>query len=188
MEDEETTVARELQEALAEGATIPVQRIRAWMGSSSPGVRSTAFGLLFEGRRGVERPPLPEVESFQRAYLEDCLRGAISGPDVHDPHSAAHSVRAWLQRLWRERSSTGRRSSKSAAPTTSSSARLAALRDWLARIYREGDTTTRDAIVTGALEHLFADREMAAFFAGWKADPVLATAYDEAINLSSGAR
>lgn len=183
MEDDETTVARELQEALDEGATIPVQRIRAWMASSSPGVRSLVFSLLFEGKRGLERPPLPEVESFQRAYLEACLRRTISGPDVHSPHLAAHSVRAWLQRLWRERSSRGRRPSKSAA--TDPGASLVALRDWLARIYREGNATTRDAIVTGALEHLFANREMAAFFAGWKADPVLAAAYHEAISLSS---
>ena len=40
--------------------------------------------------------------------------------------------------------------------------------------------TLKRAVVDGTLEHLFEEKELRQFFADWKADSQLKTAYDEA--------
>jgi hypothetical protein len=48
------------------------------------------------------------------------------------------------------------------------------------KLYRAGDEQIKRAVVDGTLEHLFEEKELRQFFADWKADSHLKTAYDEA--------
>jgi hypothetical protein len=48
------------------------------------------------------------------------------------------------------------------------------------KLYRAGDEGIKRAVVDGILEHLLEEKGLRKFFADWKADPQLKTAYDEA--------
>ncbi len=81
-------------------------------------------------------------------------------------YMAAHQLNRWFLDLWNER--------------PKSEPFLNGWKKWFERIYRDGDETIKRAIVDGSLEHLFEERGVSAFFADWKSDPQLSTAFTEA--------
>jgi|GEM_PF-4501059 len=61
-----------------------------------------------------------------------------------------------------------------------------ALRDGLAQVCHRGVPMVIDAVVTGALEHLFVNREIRKYFSVWLDDSKLSTLYTEGCQLADG--
>ena len=138
-----------------------------WMGSSDMEVLGALYHTITD-RRFSSRidPPLSfdEYQSFARVYFGRCFRESPNGTWSDSRYSAGWDLVNWIVSLWKDEH---RRA-------------VDEWKAWLGEMYKQGDEELRTCIVTATLEHLFEQRGMLKHFADWKADPVLAIAYDEA--------
>src|SRR5512133_1752286 len=118
-------------------------------------------------RKRIE-PPLAdeELENLLMPYFELCILTDPKGEWTLTRYSAAWEAQGCMLKVWDSDSG----SSKS----------FTRWKKWMEKLYRAGDEAIRRAIVDGILEHLFEEKGLRQFFADWKADPQLKTAYDEA--------
>ncbi len=164
-------------ELLAESASlaIPARTICNWMKSEDIEVLGAVFRLLHK-KEHYSRidPPLTfsDYHPFHLRYYERCLRENPDGKWSDSSYLAAHSLVAWFNGIWKD-------------PSTPKQA-FEELKAMLARLYREGDARLRTCIITGALEHLFENRQIRQFFDDWKEDPALKEAYSEALGDIAG--
>lgn len=171
MNDELVNILHDRKILLDKNEPISVQQVYEWMHSPYLEVQGSVFSLLFERPECLELPPVEEINEFQLKYLEQCLRDNSEGVYVHSRYMAAHTIRAWFQRLWVQK------------PKPENI--LEDIQDMLARLCQEGDVSLNDAVVTAVLEHLFESSAICDFFSNWKNSPNLAETYNEAVFLSS---
>jgi len=162
-------IEHELMTADAE-RPLSVECVRQWMKTTDLEAMGAVFTLLNEPQHYKRiTPPLvfDDYRSFHLRYYERCLRENLEGKWSDSRYIAAHSLVRWFRGLWRDDS----------IPR----AALRELKSLLARLYREGDKGLKTAVVTGALEHLFDDKDIRRFFADWEDDSELRSALQEAL-------
>ena len=113
-------------------------------------------------------PPLEraEIDQFFGRYFERCIRENPQGEWALSRYMAAHELNRWFLDLWEER--------------PKSDSFLKGWKKWFEKLYRGADETIKRAVVDGSLEHLFEEKGVSEFFADWKKDAELSTAFDEA--------
>jgi hypothetical protein len=149
---------------------IAADRVRGWMKSDDIEALGATFSLLHNPEHYSRINPPLKFEDYRRfhlRYYERCLNENPVGVWSDSRYLAAHSLVAWFNGLWND--------------NTVPREALTELKSLLERLYREGDKDLRCAIITGALEHLFENREVLKFFRDWKTDSVLLPAYEEAL-------
>jgi hypothetical protein len=165
-------VQRDIESLLESGAPIPAEKVRYWIDLPDLNVQGLVFDLLFECPERVQGSVDEEqISAFFLRYLEQCLRDPVVGKYAHGRYMAGHSLRAWFERLWKQRPNTEHH--------------LLSIRDMLSQLCRQGSDATRDAVTTSVLEHLFANADVVAFFQSWKHDSCLNRIYTESILLAS---
>lgn len=152
---------------------IPLRRevLLEWMRSPCIDVRSVAFAVLFDPPARAQLPDAQLVNEFFLDYLGCLLRDGAGTGRTPSRYLAGQLLRAWFQRLWR------------ADPRTEGL--LVRIRDLLGRLLLSPDEQVRDAVLLGALEHLFAEPPVIEFFSGWRHDPGLRPAFLEALQLAA---
>lgn len=121
-----------------------------------------------DGLRKRIDPPLTdeEFEKFAVEYLEHCILTDPKGEWTLTRYSAAWEAQGYMLDLWENEGG--------------SSGSFKKWKKWTEKLYRAGDEAIRRAVVDGILEHLFEEKGVREFFADWKADSQLKSAYDEA--------
>jgi hypothetical protein len=159
-----------VEEAVRRQQPIPADQVRDWMRSPYLEVNGAAFQLLFDHPQRLPALTDEERDRFFLAHLVRSIREDKPSTWVPGRYLAGHTLRAWFQRLWRDRDRNR--------------GQLLVVRDALGELAREGGDL-RDVVVTSVLEHLFQDPEIAEFFAPWaQQDARLRSAYDEGLLLS----
>jgi len=145
-------------------------KVKAWMHTDDIEALGALYEFLTE-KRFYSRvsPPLSfeDYHLFVVRYYERCLREDPEGQWCNSRYSAGWDLVNWFKGLWQD----------SYVPRSA----LWELKEWLARLYKQGDEKLRVCLITATLEHLFEDRSIAKYFADWRKDPELASAYDEAL-------
>ena len=148
---------------------IQVEDVRRWGESEDVEELGAVVGLLSNERfyRFIQPPPTyDDCAPILKRYFVRCMAENPDGRWSDSGYLAAHGLNIWFRSVWRDEN----------LPKTA----RADLKTWIAEIYRSGDREFRDALLLGALEHMFEDREIREFFSDWKNDPLLSDAYSEA--------
>lgn len=154
--------------------SIPKERVVQWMASDDLETLGALHAFLSKGNHlGRVSPSLSreDLAGFAMRYFEKCLRQNQEGEWAHGRYAAAWDIASWFGALWKRGSAE--------------SALLDQIKDWLAKLYKGADAELKRCIVDGALEHMFENKAVRTFFAEWKADPELATAFAEATEWST---
>lgn len=152
---------------------IPKESVTQWMKSSDMEVLGALYAFLMDPKCSIRVVPaltLHDYVDFVTNYFGRCFREDPDGDWSHGRYAAAWDFASWFGALWKD-------------PKTDKE-ELRSLKNWLGSVYREADDTVRHCIVTGALEHLLENREIARFFSDWKKNIYLADAYIEAAEWS----
>ena len=157
----------EVEVALSGTGSIPRAKYERWIrGDLRTRARVYALTASYWSRIHPE-PSRAEHCRFMADYLIECLLQNPEGDDfLHSGFEAAYEIAAWLKHL--VKASDGK----------------AALIDVAARLadaYKAADSTTRDRIETGALEHALESRAVRPFFDAWATDPTLRDAHEHAL-------
>ena len=106
---------------------------------------------------------MEEICNAIQAYYRQCLILALQRTDyVPNRHIAGYELVGWFKSLWGDPD----------VPREYLARLKAMLRDLLM-----GSRVPQEALVTAVLEHLFEIPEIAQFFADWKSDPLLGSAF-----------
>jgi hypothetical protein len=154
------------------GAAIEAAQVKRWMSSSDIDVLGAAYNFVMDDRYYKKiRPALTiqDYKSFLFLYYERCLRENPQSSWADSRYSAGWDLANWLNSLWKD----GYKEV------------LGEARDWLAALYKSADPEIRICIVNATLEHVLDNRAIARVFKGWEDDPVLRTAYCDALDWSS---
>jgi hypothetical protein len=149
--------------------SISREAMLSWMKSEDLEALGATHALL--ARPEVRDAISPNLEFkdyfwFTSDYLFRCLEDNKRGEWTSSRYEAGWELCRWFIDLWHQ-------------PNVDR-ALLTRLKERLAELYSRGDAQLQKAVVNAVLEHLFEDREIAAFFQDWShADPH-ATAYEEA--------
>ncbi len=171
-EVEKAAIGREDDGAAREIRLVDLER---WMESSDIEVLGAVYSIISEVRTFSKVSPPPDAakcDRFALSYIERCIRHDPHGEWASTRYEAAYDATSWFEALWAE--------------TAGTSAVLSDLRETLARLTMECDAAVQDCIVTGVLEHLFQNRKIQKFFAGWAEREVLKDSYKEGCELASG--
>ena len=165
-------IVRELKmnESIPRTEHISSARLKQLMANDDIEVLGVIYAFISDPQRsGVIKPPLSFHDSFQfmTRYYERCFREDPNSKWADSRFSAGHDLVNWFTKLWNDKH----------VPRSA----LADLRTWLAVLYREGDAALRNCIVTATLEHLLEQKKIRKYFADWESDPILTTAYSEAM-------
>lgn len=142
-----------------------------WMRPPCIDVRSVAFAVLFDPPIGVQLPDAHIVNEFFLDYLGQLLSEDASMHRTPSRYLAGQLIRAWFQRLWRT------------DPRPES--HLAQIRDLLGRLLLSRDERVYDAVLLGALEHLFVEPSIVEFFRGWRQDSAFRAVFLEVLELAA---
>jgi len=154
---------------------ISSERVKQLMAHDDIEVRGVVYAFITDQRRSqVIEPSLSFDDCFQflTRYYERCFREDPNSKWADSRFSAGHDFVNWFVSLWNDE----------AVPRSA----IANLKAWLARLYGEGDAALRNCIVTATLEHLFEQQKIRKYFADWEGDPVLGTAFSEAMEWVRG--
>jgi hypothetical protein len=118
-------------------------------------------------RKRIE-PPLTDEElgNLEMRYFERCILTDPKGEWTLTRYSAAWEAQRCMLDLWDSKGGDSQPFVK--------------WKKWMENLYRVGEEAIKRAVVDGILEHLFEEKGLRKFFADWKADSELKTAYDEA--------
>ena len=158
------------REGPAPDQEVPKSRVLEWMGCPNLNVRGALYSLITDAACARLVKPALEFDdyyAFVLDYLEQCIERNPEGEWVESRYLAGHQLVAWIVDFW----------GNEAVPRS----KLAAIKSRLAELYKRGDEDIRDAVVNGVLEHLFENRSLAKYFRDWEADPILASAYSDAM-------
>jgi hypothetical protein len=122
------------------------------------------------------QPPLvaDDYVAFLKRYYSRCVLEDPNGEWVDSRYEAAWGNARWISHLWHDPGV--------ARPV------LSDLKEWLLNLYREGDEHVRTSLITGTLEHLFEESELAVFFSDWRSNPLTGSAYQEALSYAQQLR
>jgi hypothetical protein len=167
---EEHEIMMEEIKSFIESDCIPVRYILRWMNSSDIEVLGAVEAILMDPQlydRIKPQPPDEVVFDFLLNYYRRCILEDPQGEWCLSRYIAAHSLKSWFMALWAHRQVY--------------QATIDRIKMMLADLYRHGDNEVKDAVVNGALEHLFEDPSVAKYFSDWANDPELKTAFEEAL-------
>jgi hypothetical protein len=143
--------------------------VRGWMATDDIEAAGALMSLLANPKQDSRiNPPLRPEEYFEfiSRYYERSMLENPDGEWADSTTTAGYDFARWFQRLWDD-------------PAVPKSA-MNTLKTSLARAYSAAPDTVRRNIVNSALEQLFQDSEILKYFADWKEDGILQSAYDEA--------
>lgn len=165
--DRSQTLA-EIRSSLQADGPIRARLLLEWMESDDLEVLGAAISLLRDSPHRIQGV-FQEDRIFQRVlhYHRRCLLENPQGECAHNRFQAGVSLRHFFFQFSTDEQVPGNA--------------LAVIKAMLAELYRCGDSELRACIVTSCLEHLFESRRIAAYFSDWQDDPVLAAAYNEAL-------
>ncbi len=155
------------------GSTVPQATVRHWMASEDLEVLGAVFSLLHKPKCYDHISPqlcFEDYHIFHMKFYERCLRDNPMGEWSETRYSAAISLVSWFVGLWNDIS----------VPRTA----LADLKKMLERLYISDNEELRCCIITGALEHLFEDKNIREYFSDWLNVELLGSAYQEACEYS----
>ena len=167
-------ILAEINQILKSGESIRAAKLDEWLASDDIEVLGACHEILTvrfdrleakaKTRFGV---PSEYVCKRMLLFFRRCLRENRPGPFALNRSQAGRCVYQWFLAL----------SSPSPVPREA----LDDIKNMLAELYKSGDAELRNCIVTSCLEHLFESRRIAEYFADWSDEPVLAAAYEEAL-------
>jgi len=143
--------------------------VRRWMMTDDEEAAGALMALLADPKHDSRiQPPLRPEEYFEfaRRYYERSMLGNSEGEWVDSATDAAYDFARWFKRLWGD-------------PNIPKSAGYN-LKKSLERTYLAAPKPIRKNIINSALEQLFYDPEILNYFADWKENPLLQSAYEEA--------
>lgn len=149
--------------------TLPLPIVLEWMRSSALDVSGAVYATVSNPEYAERiRPAVPAAarDAFLMKYFERCLIENPEGPWVDSRYGAAWDIASWIGSHWRRH--RDRR-------------HVRAWKRWLSDLYRRVDEPIREAMVNGALEHLFEEPEIARQFADWDDEPLMQHAYRRAL-------
>lgn len=157
--------------------SIPHDMVLSWMQSPDMEALGAVWSFIIKDDKVLRRidPPLSAEEcvEFHFRYLELCLRNDPQAEYGLSRYQAAREVLSWF---------------RFAKPEWLEDGFLQRVKEWLKDIYLTGDEDTRTAVVTGALEHILEEPRWEDFFADWRTQPELSTAYQEAMEYAEWQR
>jgi hypothetical protein len=154
-----------LLSALNSNALVSAETMRGPMGNGDLRARGVAYHVL-QRVRGRIVPPLSTAEqrSFMLDYLFDCLLSHPESDDyLHSGFEAAWELAGWVKLL------------KNSGENYEIISKIV---ERLTDAYMGADDDTRNRIETGLVEHLMETPSLREYFASWKGDPTLGTAYE----------
>ncbi len=140
------------------------------MHSHDKQVQGCIFTKISDSERAKHIKPPLDFEDYYRfviPYLEKCIEENPDGEWMSSRYIAGHELVFWIVSFWND--------------ATVSRAKLAEIKQRLAELYKRGDAGVRDAVLNAVLEHLFENSQLVKFFEDWKADPLLAAVYRDAL-------
>lgn len=149
--------------------------VRRWMMSDELDALAALHYLVVDKNgAAIVAPRLSsdEINEFSKRYYERCLLEDRREPGNWSAtrYSAAWSIVNWFARVWRNADAKRRWPAE--------------IKRWLAAMFLAGDEALRTCLITGTLEHLFEDRQIARFFSDWEQHGILGDAYRAAIEWS----
>jgi hypothetical protein len=161
--------ARTILKRMTRGERFSWAEVSTWIENGDVELRGAAFEALTSKQRAVDGDiQWARADAFLVEYLISAMQGATASAVTFPmlPYLAAHA----LAHLYKH--------ARSRMPPRESV--LRPIRAELARLYLSGDESQRRCVVDGALEHIFESVTCRPDFDGWKADPLLAVAAQEA--------
>jgi hypothetical protein len=157
-----------IQAAMRSPASIPASDVRAWMPDASIEVLALLTRLVLKNSSQIE-PPLAMEETCDlvRRYYQRALTQGTHSDFVPPRSVAGHELVRWFRSLWND----------PAVPRKY----LHDLKIMLAELYKSGDAQVSDTLVNAVFEHLFETPGIAEFFQDWRSDPVMANAFNRAM-------
>jgi hypothetical protein len=159
-----------ISELTGESGNGPIerQRVLEWMRTDDIDCMGAIYSLITDHFDRIQ-PAMQfnQYHPFVLAYFQRCLLEDPQNEWVETRYGAGHHIIGWFVWSWRD-------------PTQRSST-VPELKGWLRTLYLAGDSEIRTCIVQATLEHLFENRGVAEYFSDWKENPVLSTAYREAM-------
>jgi len=147
------------------------ETVLRWANSSDLETMGAVFKFLHKPEHYRRVRPALGFEDYRKFHLRYFERVLKENPDsvwCDSRYIAAHGLVGWFMGLWND---------KSTPPEV-----LREIKMLVARLYMQGDEKLRICIITGVLEHLFADREILRYFAEWRQSVELDSAYLEALS------
>jgi hypothetical protein len=149
---------------------VPKAKVLEWMRSSDLQVQGALYSMVSDAARAGHIRPALQVDdyyTFVLDYLERCIELDDSREWVDSRYLAGHQLVAWIVDFWNNAS----------VPRE----KLAEIKRRLSALYKRGDDGVRDAVLNAVLEHLFEHQLIANYFQSWESDPILSSAYRDAL-------
>jgi hypothetical protein len=154
---------------------VPARLVRVWMKSSDLDALGAIAAYTSDpiySTRIEPRLSVDEIYQFMLHYLKRCIIENPGGRWASSRYIAAHEAAKLFRTFWSQR--------------FSDTSKPVEMKTWFGTLARIKDADIRDAVITGALEHLFEAPDVAQFFLDWQNDPVLSAAYAESLLWSQG--
>ena len=152
-------------------------RVLEIMSDGDINVLGAVYTFIMDSKNNQRvEPPLlyADYQRFLLSYYERCFREDPQSAWADSRYSAGWDLVNWFSHIWQDNN----------IPRSG----VAELKDLLARLYREGDEKLRTCIVTATVEHLFEQKAIRKYFEDWRKDPVLDTAYQQAMEWANKRR
>ncbi len=136
----EARLIREIQDAVGNGSMVPASVVHGWMGSESLDVQALVHDFITAHSRQID-PPLSDAGYMQfiRDFYKRCLQENVESQYASVSYIAGMDLCNWFKALWNEDS----------VPREY----LLDLKSMLSGLYRRGDSSLRQVIVQGTVEH-----------------------------------
>ncbi|MCE5198856.1 MAG: hypothetical protein ABFD54_00280 [Armatimonadota bacterium] len=164
-------ILRKIEIYMSSQADIPLDDVRSWMHHDSIDVIGAVADIVtYLPYYERVRPPLPqeELEAFLFKYYERCLREDPKSEWAASRYAVGQEITGWFTAVPK-------------SEDTHLQTFLLRMKHWMSQLYLAADSEVRNAIVTGALEHILEEPRWREFFLDWRNDPNLSEAYDQAI-------
>jgi hypothetical protein len=166
MTSEELHEIERMQEAVNNQQPIFLSDMKGWTNNSSLEVRGVAVGLISDHSHRVHPPlSMQEIFEFCLKFYEDCILQDISSLYCPGKYIAGMELANWFKTLWDDMS----------VPREY----LIQLKQMIRGLYEKHERL-RDALINGALEHVFEYSDIQEFFSDWKSDGLLSGAFAQA--------
>lgn len=147
------------------------EKILKWMQDEDVEALGALFHFLSKPEMYSRIVPYLTYEDhhdFWLRYFEKCLLEDPDGDWADSRYGAGNTLTNLFIELWKDNQVPRKK--------------LLEIKRWLGKLYKSSNDEVRLAIVQGTLEHLFEYPELRKYFAEWKKDPALRTAYSEALD------
>lgn len=165
------TILKDIERYRDSSGPIPLGLVKEWMQSDDIEVQGQTADLLSYAPQCERIEPAAsniELEELLFPYYKRCFMEDPSSDLADSRYGIARELVMWF----------------SAVPTDDDiyeQTYLLRLKELLTSLYAECEEEVRDAIIYGFLEHVLEEPRWRPFFADWQAHPVLASAYQTAM-------